>query len=101
MPGYIAYTAKYAGKKKIKWNLDLQCTEVWKYFQQCADCLRSAIGMLRLMCIMCRKVLAHPRGTETSSMDDYNRSSACPKSRKINRYDGQGVFFTGRGGAGA
>ena len=34
-------------------------------------------------------------------MDDYNRSSACPKSRKINRYDGQGVFFTGRGGAGA
>ena len=50
--GYIAYTAKYAGKKKMRWNLDLQCTEVWKYFQQCADRLGSAISMLRVMCIM-------------------------------------------------
>jgi len=87
-PRYIAYTAKYAGKKKIWWNMDLRCTEVWKYFQPCADRLGSAISMLRVMCIMCRKVLAHPGGTETSSVDDHYRSSACLKSRKSNRYDG-------------
>jgi len=40
------------------------------------------------MCIMCRKVLAHPSGTGTSSMHDHNMSSACPKARKINRYHG-------------
>jgi len=87
-PGYIAYTAKYAGKKKIAWNSDLRGTEVWKYFQQCADRFGSAIGMPRVMCIMCRKLLAHPSGTGTSSMHDHNRSSTCPKSRKINRYEG-------------
>jgi len=43
--GYIDYTAKYAGKKKIQWNSELRSTEVWKYFQQCANCLCSAIGM--------------------------------------------------------
>ena len=89
-PGYIAYTAKYAGKKKIRWNSDLRGTEVWKYFQQCADRLGSAIGTPRVMCIMCRKVLAHPSGTGTSSMHDHNRSSSCLKSRKINGYDGRG-----------
>jgi len=57
---------------------------VWKYFPQCADRLGSAIGTSRVMCIMCRKVLAHPSGTGTSSMHDHNRSSACLKSRKIN-----------------
>jgi len=88
-PGYIAYTAKYAGKKKIRWNVDLRGTEVWKYFQQCADGLGSAIGMPRVMCIMCRKVLAYPSGTGTSSMHDDNRCSACLKSRKINGYDGR------------
>jgi len=36
---------------------------------------------------MCRKVLAHPSGTGTSSMHDHNRSSACLKWRKINGYD--------------
>jgi len=61
---------------------------VWKYFKQCADCLGSVIGTPRGMWIMCRKVLAHPSGTETSSMQDHNRSSACLKSRKINGYDG-------------
>jgi len=86
-PGYIAYTAKYAGKKKIRWNSDLRGTEVWKYFQQCADRLGSAIGTPRVMCIMCRKVLAHPSGTGTSSMHDHNRSSACLKSRKIKGFD--------------
>jgi len=88
-PGYIAYTAKYASKKKIQWTSDLRRTEVWKYFQQCADHLGSAIGMPRVMCIMCRKVLAHPSGTGTSSMHDHNRSSACLKSRNINGYDGR------------
>jgi len=39
------------------------------------------------MCIMCRKVLAHPSGTGTSSMHDHDKSSACLKSRKINGYD--------------
>jgi len=87
--GYIAYTGKYAGKKKIRWNSDLRGTEVWKYFQQCADYLGSAIGTPRVMCIMCRKVLAHPSGTGTSSIHDDNRSSACLKSRKINGYDEQ------------
>jgi len=86
-PGYIAYTAKYAGQKRIRWNSDLRGTEGWKYFQQCADRLGSAIGMPRVMCIMCRKVLADPSGTGTSSMHDDNRSSACLKSRKINGYD--------------
>ena len=62
---------------------------MWKYFQQCADRLGSAIGTPRVMCIMCRKVLAHPSGTGTSSMHDHNRSSACLKSRKINGYDGR------------
>jgi len=38
---------------------------------------------------MCRKVLAHPSGTGTSSMHDHNKSSACLKSRKINGYDGR------------
>jgi len=86
-PGYIAYTAKYAGKKKIRWNSDLRGTEVWKYFQQFAESLGSAIGTRRVMCILCRKVLAAPSGTGTSSMHDHNRSSACLKSRKINGYD--------------
>jgi len=72
-PGYMAYTAKYAGKKKIRWNSDLRGSEVWKYFQQYADRLGSAIGTPRVMCIMCRKVLAHPSGTGTSSMHDHNR----------------------------
>jgi len=52
-PGYIAYTEKYAGKKKIRWNWDLRCTEVWKYFKQCADRLGSAIGTPSVMCINC------------------------------------------------
>jgi len=88
-PGYIAYTAKYAGKKKIRWNPDLRGTEVWKYFPQCADRLGSPIGTPRVMCSMCRKILAHPSGRGTSSMHDHNRSSACLKSSKINRYDGR------------
>jgi len=62
---------------------------VWKYFQQCADRLGSAIGTPRVMCIMCRKVLAHPSGRGTSSMHDYNKSSACLKLRMINGYDGR------------
>ena len=60
---------------------------MWKYFQQCADCLASAIGTPRVICILCRKVLAHPGSTGTSSMHDHNRSSACLKSGRINRYD--------------
>jgi len=88
-PGYIAYTAKYAGKKKIRWNSDLRGTEVWKYFQQYADRSASAMGTPRVMCFMCRKVLAHPTGTVTSSMHNHNRSCACLKSRKINGYDGR------------
>jgi len=87
-PGYVAYTRQYASKKNIRWNSDLRGTEVWKYFQQCAHRLGSAIGMPRVMCIMCRKVLAHPSGTGTSAMHDHNWSSACLKSRKINSYDG-------------
>jgi len=87
--GYIAHTAKYAAKKKLRWNSDLQGTEMWKYVQQCADRLGSAIGTPRVMCIMCRKVLAHPSGTGTSLMHDHNRSTACLKSRKINGYDGR------------
>jgi len=62
---------------------------VWKYFQQCADRSGSAIGSPRVMCIMCRKVLAHPSGMGTSSMHHHKRSSACLKSRKINGYDGR------------
>jgi len=88
-PGYIAYTAKYAGRKKIRWNSDLRGTEVWKCFPQSGDRLGSAIGTPRVMCIMCRKVLAHPSGTGTSSMHNHNRFSDCLKSRKINRYDGR------------
>jgi len=88
-PGYIAYTAKYAGKKKIIWNSDLRGAEMWKYFQQCADRLGRGIGTPRVMCIMCRKVLAHPSGTGTSSMHDHNRSSACQKSRKFHGYETQ------------
>jgi len=75
--------------RKIQWNLDLRGREVWKYFQQCAARLGSAIGTPRVMCIMCRKVLAHPSGTGTSSMHDHNRSSACRKLRKIIGYDGR------------
>jgi len=60
---------------------------VWKYFQQFADRLGSAIGTPQVMCIMCRKVLADPSGMGTSSMHDHNRSSTCLKSRKINGYD--------------
>jgi len=86
-PGYIAYSAKDAAKKKIRWNSNLRGTEVWKYFQQCANRLGSAIGTPRVMCILCRKVLAHPSGMGTSSMHDHNRWSACLKSRKINGYD--------------
>jgi len=58
-PGYIAYTAKYAGKKKIRWKADLRGTEVCKYFQQSADLLGSAISTPRVRFIVCRKVLAH------------------------------------------
>ena len=85
----MAHTPKSGGTKKISWNSDLRGTEVWKYFQQCADRLGSAIGTPRVMCIMCRKVLAHASGAGTRSMHDHNRSSACVKSRKINRDDGQ------------
>jgi len=95
-PGYRAYTAKYAGKKKIGWNSDLRGTEVWKYFQQCADRLGSAIGTPRVMCIICRKVRAHPSGTGTISMHDHNRSSACLKLRKIKGYDGRAGSPLGR-----
>ena len=62
---------------------------MWKYFQQYADRLGSAIGTPRVCGIMCRKVLAHPSGSGTSSMHDYNRSSPCLKSRKINGYEGR------------
>ena len=41
------------------------------------------------MCIIGRKVLAHPSGMGTSSMHDHTRSSACLKSGKINGYDGR------------
>jgi len=63
-----------------------------EFFQQCGDRLGSAIGTPRVMSIMCRKVLARPSGTGTSSMHDDNRSSACLKSRKINRYDVRAFF---------
>jgi len=89
LPGYIAYTRKYGGKKKIRWNSDLRGRKVSKYFPQCADGLGSALSTLRVMCIMCRKVLAHLSGTGSSSMQDHNRSAACLKSRKINGYDGR------------
>jgi len=85
-PGYIAYTPKHGGKKKMRRNSDLQGTEVLTFFQQCADHLGSAIGMPRVMCIMCRKVLAHPSRAGTSWMHDHNGSSACLKSR-MNPYD--------------
>jgi len=74
---------------KMRRNSDLQGTEVWTFFQQCADHLGSAIGMARVMCIMCRKVLAHPTHSGTSSMHDHNWSFACLKSRISNRYDGR------------
>jgi len=45
--------------------------------------------MQQVMCIMCRKVLAHLSGTGTRSMHDHNRSSACLQSRNINGYDGR------------
>ena len=61
---------------------------MWKAFQQCSNRLRSAISTPRVMCIMCRKVLAYPSGMGTGSMHDHNRFSACLKSRKINGYDG-------------
>jgi len=86
---YIAYSVKYAGKKKIRWNSDLRGTEVWKYFQQCADHLGSAIGTPRVMCIMYRKVLAHPSGMGPSWIPYHNRSSTSLKSRKIYGYDGR------------
>jgi len=85
-PGYIAYTAKYAGKKKIISNSDLGGAEMWKYFQQCADLWGHWVGTPRVMCIMCRKVLAHASGMGTSSMYDHHRSSACQKSRKFHKY---------------
>jgi len=88
-PGHIAYTAKYDGKKKIIWNSDLWGAEMCKYFQQCEDHLGRGIGTPRVMCIMCRKVLAHPSGTGTSSMHDHNRSSPCQKSRKFHGYETQ------------
>ena len=88
--GYTAYTAKYADKENIRWNSDLRGTEMWKYFQQCVDRLGSAVGTPRVMCIMCRKVLAHRSGTGTSSIHDHNRSSACLKSGKINGFDAWG-----------
>jgi len=44
-PGYIAYTAKYAGKKKIRRHSDLRGTQVGKYFEQYASRLGSAIAM--------------------------------------------------------
>ena len=86
-PGFAAYTAKYAGKKKIIWNSDLRGAGVRQYFHQCADRSGRAIGTPRVMCIICRKVLAHPSGTGTSSMHDHNKSSACQKSRKFNGFD--------------
>jgi len=88
-PGYIAYTAKYAGKKKIIWNSDLRGAGMWKYFHQFADHLGRGIGTPRVMCIICSKVLAHPSGTGTSSMHDHNRSSACQKSGKFHGYETQ------------
>ena len=62
---------------------------MWTYFQQCADSLGSAISTPRVMCIMCRKVQAHPSGTGTSLVHDHNRSSACLKWRNNNGYDGR------------
>jgi len=88
-PGYIAYTAKYAGKKKIIWNSDFRGAEMWKYFPQCVDLWGRGIGAPRVMCIMCRKVLAHPSRTGTSSMYDHNTSSACQKSREFHGYETQ------------
>ena len=88
--GFAAYSAKYSGKKRIKWNSVLRGMEVWKYFQQCADRSGSFIGMPRVMCIICRRVLAHPIGRGTSSMHDNNQSVACQKSRKFNGFDSGG-----------
>ena len=87
--GYIGYTTKYGGKKKIGWNSDLRATKVSNYFQQCADPGGSAIRTPRVMCIMCKKVLAHPSGPGTSSMHHNNSSSASLQSRKVKRYDGR------------
>ena len=46
--------------------------------------------MPRVMCIICRRVFAHPSGTGTSSMQDPNQSTACQKSRKFNGFDSGG-----------
>jgi len=70
---------------------------VGKYFQQYANRLGSAIDRPRVMCILCRKVLARPSGTGTSLIHDHNRSSACLKSRKINGYDGGAGSLLGIG----
>ena len=87
-PWYIGHTAKSCCQKRIRWNSDLPGTDVWKYFQHCSDRVGSAIGMPRVMCIMCRKDLAHPSGTGASLIHDNNKSTDCLKPRKINRYDG-------------
>ena len=88
--GFAAYSAKYSGKRRIKSNSELQGTEVWKYFQQCAERSGSFIEMPLVMCIICRKVLAHPSGTGTRSMHDHKQSAACQKSRKFNGFDSGG-----------
>ena len=88
--GFAAYTAKHGGKKRIRWNSELRGTEIWKYFQQCADRTGNSIGTLRVMCIICSKVLAHPSGTGTSSMHDHSKSLACKKARRFNGFDTRG-----------
>ena len=89
-PGFTAYTAKHGGKKRIRWNSELRGTEIWKYFQQCADRTGNSIGTPRVMCIICRKVLAHPSGTGTSSMHDHSKFLACTKARRFKGFDTRG-----------
>ena len=42
------------------------------------------------MCSICRKVLAHPSGTGTSSMHDHSKSLACMKARRFKRFNTRG-----------
>jgi hypothetical protein len=83
-PGFKAYSDKYGGKKRIRWDSTARGAEIWKFYRQCAVKSGKNLGHPNIECVLCGAILAHPATVGTTSMHDHNKSIGCKKTRQRN-----------------
>jgi hypothetical protein len=63
---------------KVDWDAGYT-SEVWSNFRQCMD----EQGWPGVICIICKKILEHPRKEGTSSMKKHIQVKTCQKAAKV------------------